>query len=59
MYRTKKGQFRLYVYTYINICITFNPPVTEYNFFLAVPVKLSKIDHILGHKETLGNFINR
>ena len=35
---------------------TFHPKTTEYIFFSSVHGKFSKIDHILGHKSSLGKF---
>ena len=33
---------------------TFHPKTTEYTFFSSVHGKFSRIDHILGHKSSLG-----
>ena len=35
---------------------TFHLKTTEYTFFSSVHGKFSKIDHILGHKSSLGKF---
>ena len=40
----------------IDIYRAFHPKVTEYIFFSSVPGILSRIDHMLGHKESLGQF---
>ena len=40
----------------INIYRTFHPKTTEYTFFSSAHRTFSRIDHILGHKSTLGKF---
>ena len=35
---------------------TFHPKVTEYTFFSSAHGTFSRIDHILGHKSSLGKF---
>ena len=40
----------------IHIYKTFHPKVTEYTFFSSAHGTFSKIDHILGHKSSFGNF---
>ena len=35
---------------------TFHPKTTEYTFFLSAHGTFSRIDHILGHKLSLGKF---
>ena len=40
----------------IDIYGTFHPKTTEYTFFLSAHGTLSRIDHILGHKSSLGKF---
>ena len=40
----------------IHICRTFHPKTTEYTFFSSVHGTFSSIDHILGHKSSLGKF---
>ena len=40
----------------IDICRTFHPKVAEYTFFSSAHGTFSKIDHILGHKSSLGKF---
>ena len=35
---------------------TFHPKTTEYTFFSSAHGTLSRIDHILGHKSSLGKF---
>ena len=40
----------------IDICRTFHPETTEYTFFSSVHKTFSRIDHILGHKSSLGKF---
>ena len=40
----------------IDIYRTFNPKTTEYTFFSSAHGTLSWIDHILGHKSSLGKF---
>ena len=35
---------------------TFHPKTTEYNFFLSAYGSFSRIDQILGHKSSLGEF---
>ena len=40
------------------ICIyrTFHPKTTKFSFFSSAHGTFSRIDHILGHKSSLGNF---
>ena len=40
----------------IDIYKTFNPKTTEYIFFSSARGTFSRIDHILGHKSSLGKF---
>ena len=40
----------------IDIYRTFHPKTTEYTFFSTAHGTFSKIDHILGHKSSLGKF---
>ena len=40
----------------IDIYRTFHPKTTEYTFFSSAHGTLSRIDHILGHKPSLGKF---
>ena len=40
----------------INLYRTFHPKTTEYTFFSSAHGTLSRIDHILGHKSSLGKF---
>ena len=40
----------------IDIYRTFHPKITEYTFFSSAHGTLSRIDHILGHKSSLGKF---
>ena len=40
----------------IDIYRTFHPKTTEYIFFSSAHGTFSRIDHILGHKSSLGNF---
>ena len=40
----------------IDIYRTFHPKATEYTFFSSAHGIFSKIDHILSHKSSLGNF---
>ena len=40
----------------IDIYRTFHPKTTEYTFFLSDHGTFSRIDHILGHKSSLGKF---
>ena len=40
----------------INIYRTFHPKISEYNFLSSVHRTFSRIDHILGHKTSLGKF---
>ena len=40
----------------IDIYRTFHPKTTEYTFFLSVHGIFSRIDHILGHKSSLGRY---
>ena len=38
----------------IDIYRTFHPKTMNYTFFSSAPVSFSRIDHILGHKSSLG-----
>ena len=40
----------------IDINRTFQPKITEYTFFSSAHGTFSRIDHILGHKSSLGKF---
>ena len=40
----------------MDIYRTFHPKTTEYTFFSSVHGTFSRIDHILGHKTSLGKF---
>ena len=40
----------------IDICRTFFPKTADYTFFSRAHGTLSRIDHILGHKTSLGKF---
>ena len=40
----------------IDIYRTFHPETTEYTFFSSAHGTFSNIDHILGHKSSLGKF---
>ena len=40
----------------IDIYRTFHPKTTEYTFFVRAHGTFSRIDHILGHKSSLGKF---
>ena len=40
----------------IDIYRTFHPKTTEYTFFSSAPGTFTRIDHILGHKSSLGKF---
>ena len=40
----------------IDVYRTFHPKTTEYTFFSSAHRKISRIDHILGHKSSLGKF---
>ena len=40
----------------IDIYRTFHPKTADYTFFLSARGTLSRIDHILGHKSSLGKF---
>ena len=40
----------------IHIYRTFHPKTTEYTFFSSAHGTFSRIDHILGHKSSLGKF---
>ena len=40
----------------IDIYRTFHPKTTEYTFFSSALGTFSRIDHILGHKSSLGKF---
>ena len=42
----------------IGIYRTFHPEKTEYTFFSSAHGTFSRIDHILGHKSSLGRFKN-
>ena len=41
----------------IDIYRTFHPKTTEYTFFSSAHGTFSRIDHILGHKSSLGKFM--
>ena len=41
---------------FIDIYRTFHPKTTEYTFFSSAHGTFSRIDHILGHKSSLGEF---
>ena len=40
----------------MDIYRTFHPKTTEYTFFSSAHETFSRIDHILGHKSSLGKF---
>ena len=40
----------------IDICRTFHPKTADYTFFSSALGTFSRIDHILGHKSSLGKF---
>ena len=40
----------------IDIYMTFHPKTTEYAFFSSAHGTFSRIDHILGHKSSIGKF---
>jgi endonuclease/exonuclease/phosphatase family metal-dependent hydrolase len=40
----------------VDVYRTFHPTSTQYTFFSAAHRTFSKIDHILGHKETLSKY---
>jgi hypothetical protein len=40
----------------LDVYRTFHPTFTQYTFFLAAHRTFSKIDHILGHKASLGKY---
>ena len=40
----------------IDIFRTFHPKATEYTFFLSAQGSFSKIDHMLGHRQSLFKF---
>ena len=40
----------------IDICRTFHTKTINFNFFSSVHRTFSRIDHILGHKSSLGKF---
>ena len=40
----------------MDICRTFHPKMAEYTFFSSAHGTFSRIDHILGHKSSLGKF---
>ena len=42
----------------IDIYRTFHPKTADYTFFSSAHVTFSRIDHILGHKSSLGKFKN-
>ena len=42
----------------IDICRTFHPKTVIFNFFSSAHATFSRIDHILGHKSSLGKFKN-
>ena len=41
----------------IDIYRTFHPKTTEYTFFSSAHGRFSRIDHIFGHKGSLGKFM--
>ena len=41
-----------------DICRTFHPKTVIFNFFSSAHATFSRIDHILGHKSSLGKFKN-
>ena len=41
---------------FIDIYRTFHPKTTEYTFFSSAHGTFSRIDHIMGHKSSLGKF---
>ena len=41
---------------FINIYRTFHPKTTEYTFFSGAHGTFSRVDHILGHKSSIGKF---
>ena len=43
----------------ININRTFHHKIMNFNFFSSTHGNFSRIDHILGHKSSLGNFIKK
>ena len=40
----------------VDIYTTFHPKTTKYSFFSSAHGTFSRIDHILGHKSSLGKF---
>ena len=42
----------------IDICRTFHPKTMNFTFFSSAHRTFSRIDHILGHKSSLGKFKN-
>ena len=40
----------------IGICRTFHPKIMNFTFFSSAYRTFSRIDHILGHKSSLGKF---
>ena len=42
----------------IDVYRTFHPKLAEYTFFSSAHRTFSRIDHILGHKSSLGKFKN-
>ena len=40
----------------INICRTFHPKTMKFTFFSSAHRMFSRIDHVLGHKSSLGKF---
>ena len=40
----------------IDICRTFHPKTMNFTFFSSAQRTFSRIDHILGHKSSLGKF---
>ena len=40
----------------IDICGTFHPKTTEYTFFSGVHGTFARMDHVLGHRSSLGGF---
>ena len=46
----------IYQIDLIDICRTFHPKTADYTFFSTAHGTFSRIDHILGHKSSLGKF---
>ena len=42
----------------IDVCRTFHPKTMNFTFFSSAYGAFSRIDHILGHKSSLGKFKN-